>query len=101
MSLMLDMEKITIVVLMMDTIINNKEIFMRKLLIGLLTFGTISAQASMLEINGPLDEKLFEAEVNQDKTYFETLGDLYRDGKLPDVAKIANIALGGKMFSER
>jgi hypothetical protein len=72
---------------------------MRTLLFGLvLTIGTLSAQASMLEVNGPLDEKLFDAQVNDEKTHFETLGDLFKAGRLPDLNKISNIAWAGRCF---
>ena len=72
--------------------------FMKKRLIGLLAIGTLSAQASMLEVNGPLDATLFEAQVNDEKTHFQTLGDLFKAGKLPDLRKISNIAWAGKCF---
>jgi hypothetical protein len=71
---------------------------MKSLLIGLLTLGTLSAHASMLQINGPLDAILFEAQVNDEKTHFETLGDLFKAGTLPNLAKISNIAWAGRCF---
>jgi hypothetical protein len=71
---------------------------MKKLLIGFLAFGAFSVQASMLEVNGPLDSKFFEAEVLQDKSYFETLGDLFSQGTVPDLKKISNIAWAGRCF---
>lgn len=73
---------------------------MKKLLIGLLAMGAASAQASMLEINGSLSAELFSAQVNEEKTYFETLGDLYMAGKRPDLTKISNIAWAGRCFSK-
>ncbi len=74
---------------------------MKKLLIGFLAFGAFSAQASMLEVNGPLDEKLFEAQVNEEKTYYETLGDLFKTGTLPNFSKISNIAWAGRCFFKK
>lgn len=74
---------------------------MKKLLIGLLVIGSLSAQATMLETNGPLDEKLFELEMSEDKTYFETLGDLYENGVRPDITKLVNIAFAGRCFSSQ
>jgi hypothetical protein len=71
---------------------------MKKILFGLLALGTISAQASMLEINGPLDAKLFDAQVNDEKSYFETLGDLFQSGVRPNLTKISHIAWAGRCF---
>lgn len=71
---------------------------MKKLLIGILAIGTLSAQASMLEVNGPLDATLFEAYVDEEKTYFETLGDLFKAGQRPDLKKISNFAWSGRCF---
>lgn len=72
---------------------------MKKLLIGLLTLGTLSLHASTLEVNGPLDAIFFKAQVNDEKTYFEKLGDLFKEGTLPKLAKISNIAWSGRCFS--
>ena len=73
---------------------------MKKLLIGLLAIGTLSAQASLLEVNGPLDATLFEAQVNDEKSYFETLGDLFQAGTRPKLSNISNIAWAGRCFSK-
>jgi hypothetical protein len=72
---------------------------MKKLILGILTIGSLSTQASMLEGNGPLDATLFEAQVNDEKTYFETLGDLFKAGTRPNLLKISNIAWAGRCFS--
>jgi hypothetical protein len=71
---------------------------MKKFIIGFLTMGVLSAQASMLEVNGPLDAMLFTAQVNDEKTYFETLGDLYKAGKRPNLSTLSNIAWAGRCF---
>jgi hypothetical protein len=71
---------------------------MKKLFLGILVIGSLSTQASMLEVNGPLDAKLFEAQVNDEKTYFETLGDLFKVGTIPNLSKISNIAWAGRCF---
>jgi len=72
-----------------------------KLLVGILVLGAMSsAQATMLEMNGPLDSTLYEAQVNEEKTYFETLGDLFKVGALPNLSKISNIAWAGRCFSK-
>ena len=73
---------------------------MKKLFLGILAIGSLSTQASMLEVNGPLDAKLFEAQVNDEKTYFETLGDLFKTGTRPNLTKISNIAWAGRCFSK-
>jgi len=48
--------------------------------------------------DSPLDSKFFEAEFSQDKSYFETLGDLFSEGTLPNLSKISNIAWAGRCF---
>jgi len=73
---------------------------MKKLFLGILAIGSLSTQASILEVNGPLDAKLFEAQANDEKTYFETLGDLFKAGTRPDLLKISNIALAGRCFAK-
>jgi hypothetical protein len=73
---------------------------MNKLILGALTLASLSAQASMLELNGPLDEALHEAQVNVDSSYFETLGKLFRKGKIPKLSKIMNIAWAGRCFTK-
>ena len=72
---------------------------MKKMLIGLVTLGSIiSATASALEINDPLNVKLSNTQVEEDKTYFETLGDLYSKGVRPDISKLTNKAWAGRCF---
>jgi hypothetical protein len=74
---------------------------MKNLFFGILTLGSLSAQASMLAVNGPLDATLFEAQVNEEKTHYETLGDLFKRGTLPNLAKISNIAWAGRCFDKK
>lgn len=72
---------------------------MKKIIIGLVTLGSIvSANATMLEINGPLNVKLSYAQAEEAKTYFETLGDLFTAGIRPDLSKISNIAWAGRCY---
>ena len=72
---------------------------MKKLIIGLLAAGSIvSAGASALDINGPLNVKLSKAQVEEDKSYFETLGDLYKKGSRPNISKLINKAWVGRCF---
>lgn len=71
---------------------------MKKLLFSLLVLGTLSTYASILEVNGPLDSKFHEAEVSQDKSHYETLGDLFSNGTLPNLSRISNIAWSGRCF---
>lgn len=73
---------------------------MKKLFLGILAIGSLSTQASMLEAYGPLDAKFFEAQVNDEKTHFETLGNLFKAGTKPNLAKISNIAWAGRCFLE-
>lgn len=71
---------------------------MKKLLIGLLSIATLTTQASMLEVNGPLDSKLFKAEVFQNKNYFETLGDLFFEGTKPNPEQLTGVLWAGRCF---
>lgn len=59
---------------------------MKRFFIGLITLGTMTTvHASKIEIS-------------QNKTYFETLGELFRSGNLPNINKISNIAWAGRCF---
>lgn len=71
---------------------------MKKILVGLLTIGSLSSSASMLEINGPLDQKFFNAQVKEDKSYFEVLGDMHKTGTIPSLTKLINVAWAGRCF---
>lgn len=75
---------------------------MKTIIIGLLTLGNIiSANASMLEINSSIEDKLSNAQVEEEKTYFETLGNLFKEGTRPDLSKISNIAWAGRCFRDK
>ncbi len=70
-----------------------------KMTMCLLALGaTLSANASMFEINGPLDAILFESEIIENKSHFDTLGDLFKAGTLPNLSKISDIAWSGRCF---
>lgn len=71
---------------------------MKTLLIGLLSISTMTAQASMLEVNGPLDQSFLEAQVSNEATHFATLGNLFKVGVRPSLTKISNIAWAGRCF---
>jgi hypothetical protein len=70
---------------------------MKKFWIALLALCSMSAQASMLENNGPLHKTFSEAE---DKDYYETLGQLYSKGTLPNLCRISHIAWAGRCFTK-
>ncbi len=73
--------------------------FMKNILFGILmTITTVGANASMLEINGPLDQKFYNAEVNEDKSYFDTLGDMFSVGTKPSPSKLINNLWAGRCF---
>lgn len=75
---------------------------MKKLFIGTLALASLlSAHASMLEDNGPLDSKFHDAQLSDEKTYFETLGDLFNAGTRPNLLRISNIAWSGRCFLKR
>ena len=73
---------------------------MKLIIVMLLTLGsTFTASASSpVEINGPLDQKFFNAEVNEEKSFFDTLGELYQQGSVPDISKLLNVAWSGRCF---
>ena len=71
---------------------------MKTLMIGLIVLATFSAHASMLETKGPLDDTFSKAEKDAEMTHFETLGDLFKSGTLPNLSKISNIAWAGRCF---
>jgi len=68
------------------------------LLATVLAVGTISVNASTAELNGPLDSHLFESEVSNEKTYFETLGDMFKKGQKPNPEKLVNVFWSGRCF---
>jgi len=63
-----------------------------------LVLGTVGANASIAEFNGPLGSQLFESEVFQEKTYFETLGEMFTNGKKPDPEKLVGTLWSGRCF---
>lgn len=72
---------------------------MKNLIISsMIAFASIGANASLADLNGPLDDIFFENEIQNEATYFDTLGVLYKNGSLPDVNKIKNIAWSGRCF---
>lgn len=72
---------------------------MRNILFAtMLVIGSVGANASIAEFNGPLDSKLFEAEVFQGKSYFDTLGDMFSQGTQPDPKKLTGVLWAGRCF---
>jgi hypothetical protein len=69
---------------------------MKKISIGLMLFASLAANAA---VNGPLDAVLSESEVQENQTYFDTLGDLFNRGTLPQLNSIKNIAWSGRCFT--
>lgn len=71
--------------------------FMKTLLIGLLTLGSISSFAS-IEVNGPLDTRMLIKEVDENKNYYDALGEMYQKASKPNIGKLINIAWSGRCF---
>lgn len=72
---------------------------MKRLLAGILAIGSLTAQSAMLEVNGHLDSEFYQAELSNSQSYYEKLGILFAQGKLPNLSKISNIAWSGRCFS--
>lgn len=70
---------------------------MKNLLIGLLALGSISSYAS-IEMNGPLDTEMFTKEVNENKSYYETLGEMFQSGSKPETSKLIGVLWSGRCF---
>lgn len=66
---------------------------MQKILLVITIIFSTSALARM-------ERKLFEAQVNENKTYFQTLGEMYKDGTKPDISKLVNLAWSGRCFTK-
>lgn len=74
---------------------------MKKIFFGILISAPMFAsQASIVEANGPFGSELYAAELNTEKSHFETLGDFFEAGKLPDLSRILNIAWAGRCFGK-
>lgn len=70
---------------------------MKKILIGLLVFGSITSFASD-KLNGPLDTEMFTNEVNENKSYYETLGEMFKNGSKPSSSKLLDVLWSGRCF---
>lgn len=46
-----------------------------------------------------MEEKLFDAQVNENKTYFQTLGEMYKNGTKVNISKVINLAWSGRCFA--
>ena len=51
------------------------------------------------EVNGPLDNKLFNKEVNENKSYYETLGEMFQSGSKPQISKLLGVMWSGRCFT--
>jgi hypothetical protein len=45
-----------------------------------------------------MEEKLFYSQVNENKTYFETLGDMFEAGTKPEIKDMIKLAWSGRCF---
>ena len=50
--------------------------------------------------NGPLDEKIVDKEVFENKSYYETLGDMFQSGAKPEVSKLIEVVWSGRCFKK-
>ena len=51
-----------------------------------------------VEVNGPLDKKMFNKEVNENKSYYETLGEMFQVGSKPEASKLIGVLWSGRCF---
>ena len=47
-----------------------------------------------------MEEKLFDAQVNENKTYFQTLGEMYKNGTKVNISRVINLAWSGRCFTQ-
>ena len=73
---------------------------MKKLLIGLFAFGSVLSFANT-KMNGPIDPNLYLAEVNQNKSYYETIEEMYQKGEKPNLSKINGVFWPGRCFFQK
>ena len=53
------------------------------------------------EVNGPLDEKMFDKEVNENTSYYEALGDMFQSGSKPEVSNLIEVVWSGRCFQKK
>jgi hypothetical protein len=71
---------------------------MKKIITGILVcFSAISF--ANVEVNGPLDTKMFNKEVNESKSYYETLGEMFQSGSKPEASKLLGVMWSGRCFT--
>tara|TARA_B100001248_G_C27398010_1_gene467214 strand:- start:4132 stop:4731 length:600 start_codon:yes stop_codon:yes gene_type:complete len=70
-----------------------KRLFTTAILVG---FSAVSF--ANVEVNGPLDKKMFNKEVNENKSYYETLGDMFQVGSKPEASKLIGVLWSGRCF---
>lgn len=71
---------------------------MKMIMTSLLLALSLNSYANYLEVNGPLDQMLFEEAVNENKTYYETISDLFTQGSSPEISKIKDKLWSGRCF---
>jgi hypothetical protein len=65
---------------------------MKNMLLVIAVMFSFSAVAGM-------EEKLFDAQVNENQTYFQTLGEMYKNGTKVNISKVINLAWSGRCFA--
>lgn len=75
---------------------------MTSFLFGVLTIALIATtNASAFVSDSQMFETLSHSQLENEKTHFEALGDLYKVGVTPSMSKISNMAWAGRCFSEK
>ena len=72
---------------------------MKRFITGMLVcFSAISF--ANVEVNGPLDTKMFNKEVNESKSYYDTLGEMFQKGSKPEASKLMGVMWSGRCFKK-
>lgn len=70
---------------------------MKRLFTAMLV-GFSAVSFASVEVNGPLDNKMFNKEVNENKSYYETLGEMFQSGSKPEASKLIDVLWSGRCF---
>lgn len=71
-----------------------------KRLFTVILIGFLTVSFANVEVNGPLDTKMFNKEVNENKSYYETLGEMFQSGSKPEISKLLGVLWAGRCFKK-
>lgn len=72
---------------------------MKRLFTAMLV-GFSAVSFANVEANGPFDTKMFTKEVNENKSYYETLGEMFQRGAKPEASKLMGVLWSGRCFKK-